>query len=323
MGKRKIHESTTYYQCEWTGVPMKASNCFMPVKDKNDKMQKRGCYANWECVVAHAKHMAEKMETTWDEFHYAMSKIEALVGTIVIAAPHYSTLDWFGGTQSIAEFHKDCVKYAVPVQAVRILSDGTVQEITCKADSIEQKFMPHLSCPTELLGPLHTPQSFQSLRRKGNKDRDVSVHYWPFKNGLLFNQTASNMFKMQIYGDVVITQQTREPSLFARDRFVDYTLELFNETSGSQKRKREPPALQNTEYSELKSEMQADLDAVEQRVSSAAETPLTLAKASVLPSASGKELARLAKAQALEARLTQPFPSHPTAPTRHLVPTEA
>ena len=51
------------------------------------------------------------------------------------------------------------------------------------------------------------------MRKKGSKDRDLTVFYWPFKNGLPFNQTASNMFKMQIYGDVLLVQQTRRVAI--------------------------------------------------------------------------------------------------------------
>ena len=101
----------------------------------------------------------------------------------------------------------------------------------CGKEDIRDNFAKHLTRPYALQGPLHTPQSFQTVRKKGSKDRDLdlTVFYWPFKNGLPFNQTASNMFKMQIYGDVLLVQQTREPCFLPRDRYVNYTLLAFNE----------------------------------------------------------------------------------------------
>ena len=93
----------------------------------------------------------------------------------------------------------------------------------CGKEDIRDNFAKHLTRPYALQGPLHTPQSFQTVRKKGSKDRDLTVFYWPFKNGLPFNQTASNMFKMQIYGDVLLVQQTREPCFLPRDRYVAYS----------------------------------------------------------------------------------------------------
>ena len=60
MGKRKLHHSI-YYQCDWTGLPMHKSHCYMPhvAKDKKGRqvIAKRGSYCNWESVVAHAYKM--------------------------------------------------------------------------------------------------------------------------------------------------------------------------------------------------------------------------------------------------------------------------
>ena len=57
MGKRKQH-GITYYQCDWTGLPMRSTNCYMPTWN-GDKLVKHGSYAYWECVVAHV-HELEK-----------------------------------------------------------------------------------------------------------------------------------------------------------------------------------------------------------------------------------------------------------------------
>ena len=49
MGKRKLHDKT-YYQCDWTAIPMDSPACYMPSFD-GKKLKKRGNYCNWESVV--------------------------------------------------------------------------------------------------------------------------------------------------------------------------------------------------------------------------------------------------------------------------------
>jgi hypothetical protein len=44
MGKRKLH-GITYYQCDWSGLPMRATNCYMPTWSGH-KLVKHGSYAN-------------------------------------------------------------------------------------------------------------------------------------------------------------------------------------------------------------------------------------------------------------------------------------
>ena len=56
MGKRKLHNAT-YYQCDWTGFPMRCANCFMPSWSTEGKLIKKGSYCNWESVLAHARHL--------------------------------------------------------------------------------------------------------------------------------------------------------------------------------------------------------------------------------------------------------------------------
>ena len=66
MGKRKIHNST-FYQCDWTGYAMRAPYCYLPQWTSAGKLIKKGCYCNWESVVAHAEAMADKGTLTEEE----------------------------------------------------------------------------------------------------------------------------------------------------------------------------------------------------------------------------------------------------------------
>ena len=317
MGKRKLH-GLTYYQCDWTGLPMRATNCYLPSFDEKKKLVKRGSYANWECVAAHAQHMYDNAEITLEQLAKVREHINALVGAVVESAPSHDQLAWFardgepGTITSAEEFHCTCCK-PNGVVAVRIPPTGEVHEVHCDPMAVSEKFEPHLTRPFNLHGPLHTPQSFQSLRKKGQKDRDLCIYYWPFKNGLPFNQTASHLFKMQVYGDALLVQQTKDPSFLPRERFVNFYMTNFTELTSTNKRKKAEDGIDTRDYKALKTEMQQSLNAVEQRVSASASKPGDLAKAAALPPPSGKELAALAdptgekralqKMVALESRL--------------------
>lgn len=296
MGKRKLH-NLTYFQCDWTGLPMRATNCHMPTWNEANKLIKHGSYCNWESVLAHA------WESHGESEHYERinTYVTGLVGTPVTRAPHYGQLAWFNrdnnerAIDSPSTFHALCSKTEAPVVGVRMTSDGAVHEVFCT-----EALSVHLTRPFNLQGPLHTPQVFQTVRRKC-KDRDLNVYYWPSKNGLPLNQTASTLFKMQIYGDVLMVQQSKEMCAWPRERYINYTLQMFNEQYRPKRRKDAPNVFSEEEYAKVKVEMNQALQAVEEAASSLACAPLELAKASVLPSPSGKALASLARARVVEA----------------------
>ena len=296
MGKRKMH-TQTYFQCDWTGLPMRSPNCYMPTW-KDDKLVKQGSYCCWEAVVAHAQDTKKDAE-----LDAVQQYINNLVGCTVQAAPHWSSLEWFSRDEDApiktpAKFLSVCSKNLAPVVAVRLQYDGTSHEVCCSNEDIKSKFEQHLTRPFNIQGPLHEPQSFQTVRKKANKDkdRDLTVFYWPFKNGLPFNQTASNIFKMQIYGDVLIINQTKEPCFLPRERYVNYFHTTFEEQflNKSAKRKADPDkCLSNSDYENVKAEMESTFAYAEGLASSSASMPADLAKASVMQPPTGKELAKL------------------------------
>ena len=80
MGKRKLHDRT-YYQCDWTALPMDSPACYMPSFD-GKKLKKRGNYCNWESVVAHANHLHEVDKTLEaDEYEAVVEHVYELTGT--------------------------------------------------------------------------------------------------------------------------------------------------------------------------------------------------------------------------------------------------
>lgn len=305
MGKRKMH-AQTYFQCDWTGLPMRQTNCYMPDWNETGKLVKYGSYTCWEAVVAHAVELNDPnlVTTQSGKLQKVREYINSLVGCNVKPAPHWSKLAWFnrddtsGGTyESPKEFLTACCDEEAPVVAVRMMSDGTTHEVMCSKDDVVSKFAAHLTKPFNLQGPIWTPQSFQTVRKKTqSKERDLTVFYWPFKNGLPFNQTASNLFKMQIYGDILMVQQTKEPCFLPRERYINYFNSTFLEQFPT-KSKRKESTLTTTDYAIAKEQMVSELQHVEQLASACASEPGELAKASVCPPPSGKELADLLRAQ--------------------------
>lgn len=297
MGKRKMH-TQTYFQCDWTGLPMRQSNCYMPDWNPSGKLLKHGSYVCWEAVIAHA------MELTKDNLTQIREHVNDLVGCVVQPAPHWTKLAWFahepGDTIDSPEaFLKVCCNNEDTVTAVRMLSDGYTSQVVCTKEDFNSKFTSILTRPLNLLGPVHEPQSFQTVRKKNktNASHDLTVFYWPFKNGLPFNQTASNMFKMQIYGDVLLVQQSTESCFLPRERYINYPLETFQEQFAKVKRKEAPPTLTTEDYAIAKAQMASELQLVEQLASSSASVPGALAKAAVIPPPLGKELVDLLAAK--------------------------
>ena len=212
MGKRKLHNET-YFQCDWTGIPMKSTNCFMPswtppsrVGDKiiGAKLIKHGSYSCWEAVVAHAALLHKEAPEKLQEIR---AYINTIVGCTVEAAPDFTSLAWFSLVApqfTTAELWMEQVTSdPSDIVAIRIPADGAVNyhEVECKSASIQEKFTDAFPMPVR--APQIAPQRFQLARRKGAKDRDISVFYVPDNNGMPLNATASSLFKMQIYGDAL------------------------------------------------------------------------------------------------------------------------
>ncbi len=305
MGKRKLNR-TTFYQCDWTGYPMRAAHCFMPTWNDAGKLLKRGCYANWECVVAHAYEIA-KHGGPEETALRVVAFVEKLVGGKVHAAPHYSCLEHTKAPGLTAlhqeSFHELCTTQD-PVYAVKIASTGDISDVVLQAPLGRIQF-------EEYLTGVGIASSFHSMRKKGAKhERDLTVFYHNDKT-LPANPTASNLFKMQLYGDAILVYQSREASFKPRARYVDFTLAAYDEHFVVKKRKRapDPQAMDPEAYDKLKSEMQEKLDDFEQKVSKKAKPPKQMSNVKEAVS-SGVTLAAKLK----ERGLIPPTPLAPPAP---------
>lgn len=276
MGKRKMH-GDTFYQCDYTGFPMRSAYCYMPTWDANGKLVKKGSYCNWESVLAHAA--APENLSTAPELEKIKTHVVGITGTDRMSqAPDYKELYHMKGTMSPSAFHEACTTTEEAIMGVKISSDGEVFECLLTPREGSFHFEDYLHKPYCYTGP---PQHFHSMRKKsGGAAKDLTVLYYPSRNtgipDLPANQVASNVFKMQLHGDVLMVQQSREQSFMPRERYVTYTRTDFVEQF-MKKRKRSPieaPAMSTEDYATAKKQMQDSLSKFEAEVSKDAKTPV-------------------------------------------------
>lgn len=286
MGKRKLH-ATTFYQCDWTGFPMRQAHCFMPTWNSAGKLLKKGAYCNWESVVAHATHLFAHDEMTSEATEKVLEFINELVGTSVTPAPSYDALYHTKGTLSVEAFHGICTRQT-PCLATKITPDGQVFETMLNPKDGHFDFHDYLHKPFMFQGP---PSTFHSTRKKKGNDRDLTVWYFPTKE-LPVNTLASQLFRMQLHGDVLLVHQSREQCFLPRARYTCFTRQHYDEIfSKKRKREREAASLAPSEYADLKSQMQSDLNKFEQKASSTAAPPKELSKVHSAGKTDGKKIA--------------------------------
>ena len=305
MTKRKIHDGS-FYQCAYTGIPMKTSNCYMPTWKEDGKLVKQGSYCNWEAVLAHAD-----MTLTTHQEDKVREYVHEITGSkSVECAPDYRHLPWFH-VEGFDEYNWDvytdkCHQHTGAISAIKLCANGIKHAVICTASEQKSNFAYHLTNPSayswagafpgDLDPPDCSPQTLQCSRRKAfPKNREINLHFYPHKNGMPLNKLATTLFKMQIYGDVLLTQSANELCFMPRTRYIHYTEEEFNKHFDSAKRKAVEAGVTATEFGEMHKAMKTDLTRVEEGASSLAEKPIDLAKASWCPPPCGKELAKMMK----------------------------
>jgi hypothetical protein len=266
MGKRKIGDYE-YWQCDYTGFPMKNSNCYMPSYSKNGKLVKQGSYCCWEAVIA-----ASNGDTNVQEY------VNEIVGCTVAPAPNQSSLAWLndsGPLMSIDEFLAACDDPNKPISVLEISVDGRLTEAVMNRRAF--------------LGFSHR---FTTLRKKV-KDKAYEVAF----NGVgLPNATATQFFKQELSGNVYVALKSRELAIQDRARYLPVDIESFT-ANFQTNRKRKVEVFDEDEFAKVKKQMTKELMVVENASSAETMTPMDLAKASVMPSASGREIANLVRMQ--------------------------
>jgi hypothetical protein len=90
MGKRKLNDRT-FYVCDWTGLPMRDVNCFIPLQI-NNKIQRKGMFCCWEAALAYA---AEKYADAVEQVRTDMEKACGYKLPLTLSTMHFSRLDHF------------------------------------------------------------------------------------------------------------------------------------------------------------------------------------------------------------------------------------
>ena len=264
MGKRKM-QALAYYQCDYTGFPMRNSNCYIPVW-KEGRMTKHGSYCCWEAVLSATAASPQSKEIK--------AYIEELVGCELIPAPSHSELAWFNETgpiTTIDQFLGACEVPLKPVQVVEVGVDGRLTHAVLARRA--------------WMGFAHR---FTTTRKKG-KEKVFEVCFGGEGQP---NTIATQYFKQALCGPIYVALKSNELAIQERTRYLDLSLEIFSSVFQPRKRK-ESAGLEKKEYESVKGEMLKELMQVEASASASALPPSQLAKAAAMPCALGEEIALL------------------------------
>ena len=280
-----------FYQCDWTGYAMKAPFCYMPAWDANGKLLKKGSYCNWESVMAHACKELEDAKASLEceplakcveHFEAVRSHIENICGTVINCAPDFMELSHFTGAMTPEEFQRNCETTATPITVVKISPNGDIFEAIVNPTTVQvDNFAHYLHKPYSCH---ESPHRFNTMRKKGSASRDLAVFHYACKD-LSPNQVASNVFKMQLYGDVLMVQQSREQCWVPRERFVSFTRQQFCDQF-LRKRKRaqsDVPHLTVADYDKVKNDMQTVFNEYEAKLAKNAVPPEQMSKTMQMP----------------------------------------
>lgn len=289
--------STTVYQCDWTGMPMKTSGAYIPLL-VDGKVTKKGNYCTWECAVAALTAGGNSDEGT-------LERIKQINGGEIVPAPSYELLKWFGGDMSFETFCNASIDKG-HVEAVSIAVDGTLSKVLIERSEFADNCMSHFPISAE------NPMRFQTLRKRMKGSRETWVYHAPSRN-LDRNASASQYFKMDLHGPVIVAQLAQCSD--QQSRWIDFTVPQFEAQYTLKRPRKDSAAMSENSYAEARKEMQASLNAVEERASSLAARPEEVMQASVIPLATGAEMSRVIDpdgsarlAMALSCKVAEPLP---------------
>lgn len=270
--KRKLH-TLTYYQCDWTGYVMAESNCYLPTWSVEGRLVKKGHYCNWESVLAHARVL---YKDSVEELHNVENYLREKVGEDVIVPDALQDLKLNHLRPGDAS--------AYTARAMHVLC--------CYDDQIAKSLVMISVCGTPY--EMKKDVDLEKLSRFQPPSKG-DFEYWVYFDAQSTegkNKLASSIFKLVINGPAYVVKVSKESCFMQRQRMLPLTYTEFEEKFiAKKKRKKE---MSSDEYSEVKAEMAASLDAVEASVSASAQPPQELAQASKVPPPDGKELAQIA-----------------------------
>ena len=213
---------------------------------------------------------------------------------------------------SMADYLSKCVENERSVTVVKLAATGEVSE------HVVHPFNGKYNFGTLINDGAFQPSIFSSLRKlKSAKENTLSVYHYPMSDkNTANNTTASNLFKLQLFGDVIIVQLQKAGGMPPRDQFLNFTTTEYNELFTKKRRRAtsaEVTALTTEEYQSMKKAMESSLNGYEEQISAGVAAPSEMG--AVMPAPTGKELAAVAtlmgnappplKRQCLEARLCE------------------
>lgn len=280
MGKRKLHNHA-FNCCDYTGFPFKGTGaCYLP-RWINGKMSKSGTFCNWESVLAHAMQLEQAGKMTAEEVQEVQNHILTTTGAqYVRPAPPVTELLHVKGSLTMESFHRACCAADAPINCVKITPEETFDVLV--SPSADGTFAFH-----DYMHPPYgggTPSRFHTTRKaRGSSQRDLTVWFYASK-ALVPNPLASNLFKMTLYGDVLITASTRESSFLPRERYISFTKADF-ETAFTKRRKTKSDvaAITIKDYNKMKSEMESSLRTFEEAWKREAVRPEDISKIMRMP----------------------------------------
>jgi len=275
MGKRSLH-SATYHVCDYTGFAMRDACCYMPTW-RNGRLQKKGCYCNWETVLRHAQELCVTGAMTVQEWADVIKHVHKATGTDdVVASPEYKGIVHFGGHIDAAEFHRACCFATKPIEAVVLCADGRKAQLLLMPESGE----------------------FRELRDATLYAKEKLCAATRFA-GVQLNSAATQLLKREVCGDVLVARFSNEHSFLPRTRYTSFTLHEYEALLMRTKQRVHATPLSDEEYAALRKEMEASIKRFEQHVTKDVVQPQALAGAAVMPPTTGAALAEIAEMRGL------------------------
>lgn len=268
----------------------------MPQPSSNGKILKKGNYLTWPCVLAHARKMCEQGEITTEEFE-AVKTAVGHYSQRVYCDDQLTAIDYTN--LSHVEEHGLQMADVLELSETQSFADVVEVDLTMRAfhaRSISTKELfdlPHLQHEPGKLGlrslPRNTkvhiycdasPEQLQSL------SQDSYVR-------LRLPKCTRLYFALQ-FEDAIARCRTMMP-------FTEHHMQAV--LSRQNKKYATVSALDQQEFAVVKANMDDESATFERNYTNQAFTPGDVAQAAMMPAATGKELARIAR---LQQRLNAP-----------------
>ena len=219
---------------------------------------------NWQCARAHLNYMHSHDKMTYEDFMKSAKAIDELAGYAVTNAPDYKALLHFGGKLTIADFTRMCNERTHALSAVRIDTDGNVTPVTVHpVDGNYEVALTH-QMEAETFDVIRPTRRLKNLR---DKQMAVIVNSKDVEGSARFNSKASQLFKIELHGDVLIVCLTKRVDVDHVDEYLCFTMRDYNEQFSKKtkktKKEDEVDSMSKDEYTKIETEINKAFDRLE------------------------------------------------------------